>query len=60
MIRVGEIGFLLLLICCLVCFPLFFRMFDFVLFCITVCPFKFCNHLEEEAKAGCFAFIVLL
>ena len=29
------------------------------LFCITVCPFYFCNHLEEEEKAGCFAIIVL-
>ena len=34
-------------------------MFFFVLLCITLCPFKFCNHLEEEEKAGCFAFIVL-
>ena len=22
-------------------------------------PFLFCNHLEEEVKAGCFAIIVL-
>ena len=27
--------------------------------CITLCPFLFCNHLEEEEKAGCFAVIVL-
>ena len=27
--------------------------------CIILCPFKFCNHLEEEERAGCFAFIVL-
>ena len=26
--------------------------------CITLCPFKFSNHLEEEEKAGCFAIIV--
>ena len=31
----------------------------FVLLCITLCPFYFCNHLEEEEKAGCFAVIVL-
>ena len=31
----------------------------FVLLCITLCPFQFCNHLEEERRAGCFAFIVL-
>ena len=34
-------------------------MFAFVLLCITLCPFWFCNHLEEEERAGCFAFIVL-
>ena len=34
-------------------------MFVFVLLCITLCPLQFCNHLEEEEKAGCFAFIVL-
>ena len=31
----------------------------FVLLCITVCPFYFCNRLEEEEHAGCFAFVVL-
>ena len=34
-------------------------MFVFVLLCITLCPFQFCNHNEEEDKAGCFAIIVL-
>ena len=34
-------------------------MFVFVLLCITLCPFLFCNHLEERKKAGCFAIIVL-
>ena len=34
-------------------------MFVFVLLCITLCPFWFCNHLEEEERAGCFAVIVL-
>ena len=34
-------------------------MFVFVLFRITFCSFLFCNHLEEEEKAGCFAIIVL-
>ena len=32
----------------------------FVMLCITVCPFLFCNHLEEEKKAGCFVLIVLV
>ena len=34
-------------------------MFVFVLLCVTLCPFKFCNHFEEEERFGCFAFIVL-
>ena len=34
-------------------------MFVFVLLCITLSPFQFCNHLEDEEKAGCFAIIVL-
>ena len=29
------------------------------LVCITLCPFWFCNHFEEEERAGCFAFIVV-
>ena len=35
-------------------------VFDFVLLCITLCPFLFCNHLEEEEIPGCFALVVLL
>ena len=34
-------------------------MFVFVLLYIILCPFSFCNHLEEEEKAGCFAIVVL-
>ena len=34
-------------------------MFIFVLLYITLCPFRFCYHLEEEEEAGCFAIIVL-
>ena len=34
-------------------------MFVFVLLCITLCPFLFCNHLEEVERADCLAFIVL-
>ena len=33
--------------------------FAFVLLSIICCPFQFCNHLKEEGRAGCFAFIVL-
>ena len=47
---------LLLLICCLVCFPLVVGVLCLSLFC---CAFLCILHLEEEEKAGCFAFIVL-
>ena len=53
---------LLLLIFCLMCFPLFvgvLSVFVFVLLCNTLCPFWFSNRLIEEEKAGCFAIIVL-
>ena len=36
-------------------------MLVFVFVFNTLCPFKFCNHLDEEKKrerADCFAFIV--
>ena len=34
-------------------------MFFFDLLCITLCQFYLCNHLDQEERAGCFAFIVL-
>ena len=34
-------------------------VFVFNLLCITVYQFQFRNHLKEEEKSGCFAFIVL-
>ena len=34
-------------------------MFAFVLLYITLFPFYFCYHLEDEERDGCFAFIVL-
>ena len=34
-------------------------VFVFVLLCITLCPFKFCNYLEEGEKAVCFAIFIL-
>ena len=34
-------------------------MLVFVLMCITLYPFYFCSHLDEEERAGCFAFILL-
>ena len=38
-------------------------MFFFVLLllvCVTLCPFKFCNNLDEEETADYFVFIVLM
>ena len=32
----------------------------FVLLCITLYPYEFCNHLDEEERAGCFALFVFL
>ena len=29
----------------------------FVLVCITLCLFKFCNHIVEEERPGCFALL---
>ena len=28
--------------------------------CVTLCTFQFCNHLDGEEKAGCFALFVFL
>ena len=33
---------------------------DFVLLCIIVFPFKFCNHPDEKDRVGCFNLIVSL
>ena len=32
----------------------------FVLFCIYLCSFYFCQHLDEEENDSCFALIVFL
>ena len=31
----------------------------YVLLCVTLYPFKFCNHLDGEERGGCFAFFYL-
>ena len=28
--------------------------------CVALCPFLFCNHLDREERAGCFALFVFL
>ena len=33
-------------------------VFVFVLLCIALCPFWFCNHLEGEERAVCFAIVL--
>ena len=52
---------LLLLIYCLMYFPLFEGVLYLSLFCYAIyCVHsRFANNLEEEEKAGCFAIIVL-
>ena len=32
----------------------------FVMLCITLCPFLFCNHPDEEERAGCFDLMIFL
>ena len=32
----------------------------YVLLCVTLCPFLFCNHLDGEERADCFALFVFL
>ena len=32
----------------------------YVLLYVTLCPFKFCNHLDREERAVCFAKFVFL
>ena len=32
----------------------------FVLSCISLCSFYFCDHLDEEENESCFALIVFL
>ena len=32
----------------------------YVLLCVTLFPFLFCNHLDGEERAGCFALVVFL
>ena len=35
-------------------------MLVFVLLCISLCSFYFCQHLDEEENDSCFALIVVL
>ena len=32
----------------------------YVLLCVNLCPFLFCNYLDGEERAGCFALFVFL
>ena len=31
-------------------------MFVSAMACLSLCPLQFCNHLEEEERAGCFSY----
>ena len=35
-------------------------MFKTVLLYVALCPFLYCNHLDREERAGCFALFVFL
>ena len=35
-------------------------MLVFILLCISLCSFYFCQHLDEEENDSCFALIVFL
>ena len=51
---------MLLLICCLCTFQYLWGFCVFLSFGIhCFVPFLVCNYLEEEERAGCFAFVVL-
>ena len=53
---------LMLLIHCLLLLPLFVIVCAWSLFCnaVLLCPFRFCNHLAEVERAGCFTLTVFL
>ena len=34
-----------------------FEVLCWFLVCITLCPFYFCNHLDEEERAVCFSLV---
>ena len=61
----GFVSFLvviLLLNHCFMYLTLFLRgsVFVFVLLCVTLFPFWFCNQLDKEGRAACFALIFFL
>ena len=37
-----------------------FKVSVLYLVCVTLCPYLFCNHLDGEERAGCFALFVFL
>ena len=54
----SKVVVLLLLICCLICFPLLVgSVFVFVLLCVALCHFWFHNHLGGELMAGCLLLL---
>ena len=46
---------LLLLTFCLLLLPLWESVIVLVLLYVTLCPFYYCNHLDGEERADCFA-----
>ena len=33
---------------------------SFLVLCIAMCPYLFCNHLDGEKRAGCLTYFVFL
>ena len=46
---------LLLLAFCLLLLPLWESVIVLCFVYVTLCPFKYCNHLGGEERADCFA-----
>ena len=60
-VRSKAVAVLMFLTHCFIYLTLFVGVMCRYLFCYAfLCPFEFCNHLDEEERAGCFALIIFL
>ena len=58
LIHCPKVVVLLLLIHCFMYLPLCGGVLCLVFVLILICPFKFCKHLDEEDRVGCFDLII--
>ena len=56
----SNVVVLLLLTFCLLLLSLWESLIVLCFLYATVCPFSYCNHLDGEERAGCFAQFVFL